>query len=53
MQVNDGNESVETNHAVQSLHILGDGSTLAASSSLDSIKTRDLETGNVVETRLP
>lgn len=53
MQVNDGNESVEANHALQSFHILGDGSTWAASSSLDSIKTRDLETGNVVETRLP
>jgi len=53
IEVNEGNESVEANHTVQSLQFLGDGSTLAASSSLDSFKSRDLEIGNVVETTNP
>lgn len=51
MEVNQGNESVEANHDVQFLQFLGDGSTLAASSSLDSSKSKDLEIGNVVDTR--
>lgn len=52
MQANEGNESVEANHVVQSFPILVDGSTLAVSSSLDSIQSTDLETNDAVaETR--
>jgi E3 ubiquitin-protein ligase ATL10/75/76/77/78 len=51
MDVTERNKSVAANHA-QSFHISGDDSTMAASSSLDSIKSAiDLESGNAVETR--
>lgn len=54
MHVNEGNESVETSHVVQPFHISGDSPTIAASPSLDFIKSSELEsTGDLVETRRP
>jgi E3 ubiquitin-protein ligase ATL10/75/76/77/78 len=51
MDVTERNESVAANH-VQSFHISGDDSTMAASSSLAYVKSAsDLESGNAVETR--
>lgn len=52
VNVAERNESVAANHVVQSSPVSGHDSTMAASSSLDSIKSAsDLESGNAVETR--
>jgi len=53
VDVTERNESVAADHIVQSFHISGDDSTVIASSSLGSIKSSDLESGNAVETRRP
>lgn len=53
MHGNGSNENVTENHVVQSSNNSADCTTMAASSSLDCIRSNDLERGNVVEAWSP